>query len=144
MNKSSVGVAGLRRIDLARASGCNIETIRYYENIGVMPAPPRSANGYRCYDASHLSRLGFVMRARQLGFSLDEVRELLRLVDQGMNTCAEAQTVAERHLESVRARISDLKRVERVLSETVSQCTGENVPGCAVIDALEQKASWSR
>ncbi len=135
-----INVTGLRRIDLARATGCNIETIRYYENIGVMPAPPRSANGYRRYDSGHVSRLGFVMRARQLGFSLDEVRELLRLVDYGMNTCAEVQTVAIRHLENVRARIGDLKRIEQVLSETIGQCTGKDVPGCAVIDALGQNA----
>jgi MerR family transcriptional regulator, mercuric resistance operon regulatory protein len=129
-------VKPLRRIDLSRASGCNLETIRYYENIGVMPVPPRAANGYRCYDKSHVLRLQFIMRARDLGFSLDEVRDLLVLVDGGKKTCAEVEVLATGHLEQVRARIVDLNRIEKVLSRTVAQCSGDRVPECAVIDAL--------
>ncbi len=129
-------VSGLRRVDLARATGCNLETIRYYEKIGVMPEPPRSANGYRVYGARHVSRLGFVMRARNLGFSLEEVRSLLLLVDRGAQTCSEVQNMAQAHLASVRGKIDDLQRVERVLSQTVAQCSGADVPECAVIDAL--------
>jgi len=133
-NQSSVN--GLRRVDLARATGCNLETIRYYEKIGVMPAPPRSANGYRVYDGRHVSRLGFIMRARDLGFKLEEVRSLLSLVDQGAQTCAEVQQMAQEHLGNVRSKISDLQRIETVLSETVAKCSGADVPECAVIDAL--------
>ncbi len=126
----------LHRADLARATGCNLETIRYYEKIGVMPAPPRSANGYRCYDEAHVARLSFVMRARDLGFSLEEVRSLLALVDGGMQSCAEVEALARDHLEDVRERIADLRRIEAVLAETVSRCSGRDVPECAVIDAL--------
>jgi MerR family transcriptional regulator, mercuric resistance operon regulatory protein len=129
-------VSGLRRVDLARATGCNLETIRYYEKIGVMPSPPRSTNGYRVYDGRHVSRLGFVMRARDLGFTLEEVRSLLTLVDQGAQTCAEVQLMAQEHLGNVRSKIDDLQRIEAVLSETVAKCSGADVPECAVIDAL--------
>jgi len=129
-------VSGLRRIDLSRATGCNLETIRYYENIGVLPDPPRSAKGYRMYDDTHVARLRFVMRARALGFSLDEVRSLLNLVDGGVQTCAEVETMARTHLEAVRQRIADLKRIEQVLAATVEQCSGRDVPECAVIEAL--------
>ena len=86
MQIGNVSVKGLRRVDLARATGCNLETIRYYENIGVMPDPPRNANGYRCYDAGHVSRLRFVMLARDLGFTLEEVCELLALLYRGCHT----------------------------------------------------------
>ncbi len=136
MAKSNKPVNALRRVDLARRTGCNLESIRYYEKIGVMPEPPRSANGYRCYDARHMLRLNFVMRARKLGFSLNEVRDLLALVDKGMQTCAEVESVAARHLEHVRSRIDDLCRIENELSRTVANCSGEQVPDCAVIDAL--------
>ncbi len=128
---------GLRRIDLARATGCNLETIRYYERIGVLPEPPRRQNNYRSYEPYHLERLGFVMRARSLGFSLAEIRELLKLVDGGMQTCQQVREVAQRHLDEVERRINDLDRIRRVLSETVSRCSGRKVPDCPVIDALQ-------
>ncbi len=127
---------GLRRIDLARATGCNLETIRYYEKIGIMPDPPRSEKGYRIYDHTHKSRLGFIMRARDLGFSLLEVRELLELVERGMQTCAQLRDVTQKHLDEVNRKIADLVKVKGVLSTTLAQCSGKDVPECAVIDAL--------
>ena len=139
MQIGNVSVNALRRVDLSRATGCNLETIRYYENIGVMPDPPRSNNGYRCYDASHVARLSFVMRARDLGFKLEEIRELLALVDRGVQTCAEVQKLAQGQVDNVRRKIVDLTRIERVLSETLGKCTGEDVPECAVIDALSEQ-----
>ena len=126
----------LRRVDLARATGCNLETIRYYETVGIMPDPPRTAKGYRSYDDTHVRRLKFVMRSRDLGFSLDEIRGLLGLVDDRSQTCAQVQTVAETHLADVQAKIVDLTRIARVLSETVARCTGDAAPQCAVIDTL--------
>lgn len=138
---SDHGIASvLRRSDLARLTGCNLETIRYYENIGIMPAPPRTARNYRAYDESHVARLRFVMRARDLGFTLDDVRDLLGLVDGKAGSCADVQALAQRHIASVRAKIADLQRIETVLSETVSRCTGDDVPECAVIDALTEPA----
>jgi MerR family mercuric resistance operon transcriptional regulator len=136
MRQGHTRVTGLRRVDLARATGCNIEAIRYYENIGLMPEPPRALNGYRVYDGTHVSRLGFVMRARDLGFSLEQVREILTLVDGGMQTCGEVSSLAQVHLDDVREKISDLQRIEGVLTDTVARCTGGDVPQCAVIDAL--------
>ena len=103
----------LRRGDLAKLTGCNLETIRYYENIGVMPEPPRTSKNYRAYDESHV-------------------------VDGGVQTCGEVQGLANSHLASVRAKIDDLRRIERVLSSTVAQCTGDDVPECPVIDALTE------
>jgi len=121
---------------LARATGCNLETIRYYEKIGIMPDPPRSTKGYRSYDNAHVKRLKFVMRSRDLGFSLEEVRGLLGLIDDRSRTCADVQLIAEDHLTDVQAKIADLQRIERVLSDTVARCTGDAAPECAVIDAL--------
>ena len=121
---------------MARATGCNLETIRYYEKIGIMPDPPRSTKGYRSYDNAHVKRPKFVMRSRDLGFSLEEVRGLLGLVDDRSRTCADVQLIAEDHLTDVQAKIADLQRIERVLSDTVARCTGDAAPECAVIDAL--------
>ncbi|VVS96006.1 helix-turn-helix domain-containing protein [Hoeflea sp. EC-HK425] len=130
----------IRRSDLSRMTGCNLETIRYYENIGVMPEPPRTSKNYRAYDERHVGRLRFIMRSRELGFTLEEVRDLLALVDGGAQTCGEVQGLANTHLASVRAKIADLKRIEHVLSSTVAQCTGDDVPECPVIDALTEVA----
>ena len=136
MKVDNISVTPLRRVDVARATGCNLETIRYYETVGIMPDPPRSEKGYRCYDDAHVRRLKFVMRSRDLGFSLEEIRGLLGLVDDRTQTCAQVQTVAESHLQDVQEKIADLMRIERVLSETVARCTGDAAPECAVIDAL--------
>ena len=133
---SNTSVRSIRRGDLARATGCNLETIRYYEKIGIMPDPPRSTKGYRSYDDAHVKRLKFVMRSRDLGFSLEEVRGLLGLVDDRSRICAEVQIIAEDHLTDVQAKIADLQRIGRVLSDTVARCTGDAAPECAVIDAL--------
>ena len=126
----------LQRAELARRTGCNLETIRYYEKTGMIPDPPRTASGYRVYDEAHVARLQFILRARELGFSIDEIRGLLDLVDGGTQTCAEVKERTERHLADVRAKIADLKRIERVLSETAEQCSGEDVPECPVLEAL--------
>jgi MerR family mercuric resistance operon transcriptional regulator len=127
---------GMKRAQLARQTGCNLETIRYYEKISLMPDPPRTASGYRVYDESHVERLRFILRGRELGFSIDELRGLLSLVDRGTQTCAEVKDRTERHLADVRAKIADLKRIEKALAETASKCSGENVPECPVLEAL--------
>lgn len=129
-------VTNLLRGELARATGCNLETIRYYEGIGILPNPPRTAKGFRVYDDGHVRRLRFVMRMRELGFSLEEVRGLLMLVDGGTQTCAEVRDRTLAHLSQVRAKIADLQRIENVLAETAARCSGERVPDCPVLDAL--------
>jgi MerR family transcriptional regulator, mercuric resistance operon regulatory protein len=127
----------LQRAGLARLTGCNLETIRYYENIGLMPDPPRTAAGYRIYDESHVSRLRFILRARELGFAIEDIRGLLDLVDGGTQTCAEVRERTERHLADVRMKIADLRRMEKVLASTAAKCTGDKVPDCPVLDALK-------
>ena len=121
---------------LSKQSAVNIETIRYYEKIGIMPVPARSAGGYRIYEPGHLKRLGFVRRGRELGFGLDELRGLLRLVDGHTYTCAEVRTLTLDHLAEVRRKIRDLRRLGRVMADMAAQCTGDRVPQCPVIDAL--------
>ncbi|MDZ3836189.1 MAG: helix-turn-helix domain-containing protein [Rhodospirillales bacterium] len=127
---------GLQRAALARRTGCNLETIRYYEKIGIMPEPPRTASGYRVYDEQHVARLRFILRARELGFTIEEIRGLLGLVDGGTQTCAEVKERTVQHLEDVRAKIADLRRIERVLATTAASCSGEDVPECPVLEAL--------
>lgn len=126
----------MHRAALARRNGCNLETIRYYEKIGMMPEPPRTEAGYRVYDDRHVERLRFILRARELGFSLDDIRGLLALVDRGTQTCGEVKERTERHIADVREKIADLKRIERVLAETAAKCAGDEVPDCPVLEAL--------
>lgn len=121
---------------LARLTGCKVETIRYYERIGILPEPPRNSGGQRRYRARHLKRLNFVRRARDLGFTLADVRGLLRLVDEQDHSCEEVRTMALGHLEAVRARLADLEAMEAVLGEMVARCEGGKVPDCPIIDAL--------
>ena len=126
----------LKRAALARRTGCNLETIRYYEKIDMMPEPPRTASGYRVYDETHVARLRFILRARELGFSIEEIRGLLALVDGGTHTCSEGKERTERHRAEGRTKIADLKRIEKVLATTAAQCSGEQVPECPVLEAL--------
>jgi len=121
--------------ELSRRSGVNIETIRYYERIGLVPPPPRTAGGHRLYAGGHLERLSFIRRSRELGFTLDEIRDLLGLV-QGGCSCGEVQDAARAHLQTIRRKIADLRRMERSLAETAARCAGGTAPECPIIDML--------
>lgn len=128
--------AGLRIGKLSRAANVHIETIRYYERIGLFPAPARTVAGYRIYRLDHLKRLSFIRRARELGFSLDEVGALLRLADDPVGSCEAAHAIACRHLAEVRAKISDLKAMARALGTVIAHCEAGNRPDCPLIESL--------
>jgi MerR family mercuric resistance operon transcriptional regulator len=121
---------------LATRTGCNIETIRYYEKIGLLAAPRRSEGGHRMYGTGHLMRLTFIRRARDLGFTLDKVRDLLRLTDERDRPCGEVRDLAVGHLDEVRTKIADLKRMARALNEMVACCADGTMPDCPLIETL--------
>lgn len=121
---------------LSKHTGTNIETIRYYERVGLLPPPARSSGGYRLYGTAHRKRLNFIRRARALGFPLAEVRKLLTLADQRRRPCAEVRVVAAAHLGDVKGKIADLRQMERVLKETIARCEAGSGSHCAMIDAL--------
>jgi MerR family mercuric resistance operon transcriptional regulator len=129
--------AGIQIGELSRRTGCNIVTIRYYEQIALLPVPARSAARYRVYDTADVQRLAFIRRARELGFTLDEVRTLLSLsAEVGGDKCANVRDLAERHLADVRAKIADLQAMEHVLADAVRRCAAGEANGCPIIDAL--------
>lgn len=121
---------------LVARTGVKVETIRYYERIGLLPVPARTEGGHRLYDREDGRRLKFIRRARELGFSIGEVRELLRLVDGGAYTCAQVKAVTARHLADVRRKLADLRRLERTLGTVAARCEGGTVPDCPILDAL--------
>lgn len=125
--------------EVSRQTGVKIETIRYYERIGVMPAPDRSAGGSRLYVLQQVKRLHFIKRSRELGFSLDDVRRLLLLADGGQS-CGEVKALTDRHLANIREKIEDLQRLERMLGDVSAKCSGDDAPECPVIDALFEGA----
>ena len=120
---------------LSQQTGVNVETIRYYEREGLLPSAPRTAGGHRVFGKTHLRRLFFIRRSRELGFSGSEVRALLGLVDGGY-TCGKVRDLTLRHLVSVRAKIADLRRLEKTLSTISSKCAGGDTPACPVVEAL--------
>ena len=117
-------------------SGVNGETIRYYEKIKLMPDPTRSSGGYRIYDDSQLKRLSFIKRCRELGFTLKEIAALLLLVEGGEYTCAEVRDHTMTHLNDVDEKIRDLRKMQRTLKTMISECEGELVPECPIIESL--------
>jgi|SRR6185312_2331907 len=125
--------------ELGRATDTKIETIRYYEKIGLLPAPRRTTGNYRSYAAEQLQLLGFIRRTRELGFSIEEVRELLELAAHGERPC-EDQLVA-RHLETTERKIEALRRLRRELRDTLASCKGGRIAECRVIQALSPAAA---
>lgn len=122
--------------DLARAIGTTVETIRYYERTGLLAAPPRTRGGYRAYDDAHLSRLSFVRRARDLGFSIAQIRALLALSDQKDRSCEAVDAIARRHLAEVRRKLADLAALRRELESLIGRCGQGTVAECRIIEAL--------
>ena len=122
---------------LAERTGVTAETIRYYERVGVLPEPTRGNAGYRRYGAADVERLSFVRRARDLGFSLDEVRELLSLADDPDRPCAEVDQLARAHLVQVEAKLAQLAALQAELGRVIGQCRGGvAVADCRILRAL--------
>lgn len=122
--------------DLARSAGTKVETIRYYERIDLLPAPARTASNYRRYNSLHLGRLSFIRRARDLGFSLAQIRDLLSLSDQKDRPCEAVDCIAREHLREVERKIADLKALHRGLASLIGQCSRGTIAECRIIDAL--------
>ncbi|BFM18899.1 helix-turn-helix domain-containing protein (plasmid) [Maricurvus nonylphenolicus] len=124
--------------DLARASQCKVETVRYYEKIGLMPTPQRTEGGHRIYNQPELKRLIFIRRSRDLGFSVSQVRDLLRFVDEPNHTCGEVKALTLAQSEEVQRKIDDLQRLHKALLEMANRCKGESysLEQCPIIDAL--------
>ncbi|MFT2095123.1 MerR family DNA-binding protein [Acidiphilium multivorum] len=121
--------------EFSRRTGCAIETIRFYEKIGILPQPRRRSR-YRYYEATDIGRLVFVRRARELGFTLNEVRALLRLAGFGADACGEVRELAASHLKDVRTRIADLRAMEHVLAEAIRRCNAGAEAACPLIETL--------
>jgi MerR family mercuric resistance operon transcriptional regulator len=122
--------------EAASASGCHIETIRYYERVGLLPRPARTDSGYRHYTDGQVQRLRFITRGRDLGFSLDEIRSLLTLADDATLSCAEVDGLARHHLGEIRERIRELTRMAKELDRTIVGCQGGRRAQCTILDAL--------
>jgi len=122
--------------DLANETGTKVETIRYYERIGLLTKPSRTAGNYRSFRAEDLNRLSFIRRARDLGFSLSQVRALLGLADQRDRSCEAIDWIAREHLIEVKRKIGDLTALRRELASIISQCGHGTVAECRIIEAL--------
>lgn len=133
---SSTGHQAFSIGDLARRAGCRVETVRYYEREGLMPDPPRSPGGHRLYHTEQMKRLTFIRRARDLGFTIEQVRDLLALADSGNFTCADVKKMTLSHRENVRRKIADLKCLDRALAALAASCEGDKSRDCAIFDAL--------
>jgi len=122
--------------ELAARTGVHVETIRYHERESILPKPARAANNYRSYTQARVRRLRFVRRARHLGFTLEESRALLSMIEGGCYTCTDVQALGDRHLGKIPAKIADLQRMEGALAKVVAQCCGERTPDCSMLEAL--------
>ncbi len=121
---------------MSKKTGVNIETIRYYERIELMPKPDRTAGGNRQYNHDQLKRLSFIKTSRELGFSIDEIRALLEMSDRKDFTCGEVHVLTVGHLASVREKIKGLKKLEKALSDMAAECSQGDIPECPILEAL--------
>jgi len=122
--------------ELAQATNTKAETIRYYERIGLLPAPPRTAGNYRDYSPAHVSRLTFTRRARDLGFSIEQIRALLDLADHKEQSCVAVDVIAREHLADVKRKLADLSALRRELESMIGQCRHGTIAECRILEAL--------
>lgn len=123
--------------EMAKQAGLPVETVRYYEKIGLLPAPERDASGYRSYQDRHLDRLRFIRRCRNLDMTQDEIRELIRLAEQPEADCSEVDALLARHLDHVRERLRELTSLETTLEQLQRACSnGRTVRECGILDGL--------
>lgn len=122
--------------ELSGATATKVETVRYYEKIGLLPSPARTSGNYRSYGDAHLARLSFIRRARDLGFTLDQVRELLSLADDRAQSCAAVDAIATAHLTEIDRKLADLQALRSELSRLIGDCRRGTVAECLIIDSL--------
>ena len=125
---------------LARETGVTPRAVRHYERLGLIRAPIRTDANYRVFDSDSVARVGFIAKCRSLGFSIPEVGELLRAMDDPDHTCAQVEELTRRHLDLVESKIKDLAEMRRALAGNLSRCTGMDVPDCAVLEFLTEPA----
>lgn len=123
---------------VAERAGCKVETVHYYEKTGLMPEPPRTEGGHRVYALSHVKRLNFIRRSRELGFSIEQIKELLKFIDEPNHYCGEVKAMAILQARAVQQKIDDLERLKKALNTMVSRCKGSrySIDDCPIIDAL--------
>ena len=126
--------------ELARRTGCKVQTVRYYEEVGLMPEPARTGGQQRRYGPRHLERLAFIRHSRELGFPLAAVRELLGLADNPDGSCAAADRIAQRQLQQVESRLARLTALRAELKRMIAQCRGGKISRCRVIESLADHA----
>lgn len=129
---------------LSRRAGVLVETIRYYERVGLLPRPARTRSGYRRYGLEDAKRLTLIKRARELGFSLAEISALLSLADAEGRRCADARAIAEKHVADIRTKIADLQTMERILDRVIEDCRTGRMAGCPLLDALFREPAARR
>lgn len=124
--------------EVGRRTGLRAGAIRHYEQIGLLPSPPRTEGNRRLYSADDVTRLSFIRQARRLGFSLDEVRDLLTLADKPQRDCTDADSIAARHLAGIRGRIAQLRRLEHELADMVGAPCAGTTEQCNVLRTLAE------
>lgn len=122
--------------EVSKRTGVHIETIRYYERIRLMPKPHRSEGGQRFYNEDHEKRLTFIRRCRALDFPLADIRFLLQIAEKDTPSCAEVEAFAGKHLGRIRAKLKELRAMERTLKGLVAECRTNRRPACPVIERL--------
>lgn len=126
--------------DLSRATGCPIETIRYYEKVSLLNTPPRTGGGHRLYNESHQKRLGFILKARGLGFNVEKTRELLSLAENNERSCSEALQLVETNIATVNQKLAELQAIKESLWVMAKSCQcccpSAKAPDCTIVDAL--------
>lgn len=127
--------------ELARRTNTKVETIRFYERKGLLPAPERTAGNYRSYGEGHLNRLSFIRRARDLGFTIDQVVALLELADCREISCEAVDSLAEEHVAGIDAKIADLTALRRELAEVIRQCRRGTIADCRILEALTPRST---
>jgi len=138
--KTQIGIG-----DLAKSTGTKVVTVRYYEQIGLLPLPSRTAGNYRTYSKEDMRRLRFIRRCRDLGFALDQIRDLLRLSSRKDEECAEVDRITAQHLIEIEQKISDLKRLAEELRRLNNCCKGKGIiADCRIIEALSPSRDAER
>ncbi|MBD2858849.1 Zn(2+)-responsive transcriptional regulator [Spongiibacter sp. KMU-158] len=129
--------------ELAQALDCSVDTLRFYEKQDLLKASGRSPNGYRFYNDNARRQLAFILRAKAVGFSLEEIRELLEIrIHPAANCCEDVKSIAQRKLELVNAKLQELEKIRRALDQIVDACVGGSLPAteCSILEALELEA----